>query len=117
MNEPYLPEIIETYQHAHDRNDTEAALSTFTADARVFDEDREYQGTEAIRSWMTDTAAKYTYTRTVTGAALTGDATWVVQNHLEGDFPGGVVDLRQRFVLRDGRIADLAITPEPAPTG
>jgi hypothetical protein len=34
-----------------------------------------------------------------------------VTNHLEGDFPGGVVDLRYRFLLADNLIADLEIAP------
>jgi hypothetical protein len=34
-----------------------------------------------------------------------------VTNHLEGDFPGGVVDLRYRFVLAGGLIAELEIAP------
>jgi hypothetical protein len=32
-----------------------------------------------------------------------------VRTHLEGNFPGGTVDLRYRFGLRDGRIAELRI--------
>jgi hypothetical protein len=32
-------------------------------------------------------------------------------NRLEGNFPGGVVDLVYRFALVDGLIADLAIVP------
>jgi hypothetical protein len=35
----------------------------------------------------------------------------VAVHHLEGDFPGGVVDLRFRFTLREGRIAELVIKP------
>ena len=105
-----LPEVIGGYQSAHDAGDVEAALSSFTADARVYDEDREYRGTEAIRHWVTDTSAKFTYTRTLIGAERLEDGTWLVQNHLEGDFPGGVVDLRYRFVLSGALIADLAIT-------
>ena len=34
-----------------------------------------------------------------------------VTNHLEGDFPGGTVDLRYRFVLRDDLISRLDIAP------
>jgi hypothetical protein len=34
-----------------------------------------------------------------------------VTNHLEGDFPGGVVDLRHRFVSADNLISDLEIAP------
>jgi ketosteroid isomerase-like protein len=106
-----LPEIITSYQTAHDRGDAEAAVSAFATDARVYDEDREYRGTEAIRTWVSETSAKFTYVRTLTGAELLEDGTWLVQNHLEGDFPGGVVDLSYRFVLGDGLIVDLAITP------
>jgi hypothetical protein len=35
----------------------------------------------------------------------------LVDNRLEGTFPGGVADLQYRFVLRDGRIAELVIAP------
>lgn len=115
MNETHtstaLPAVISTYQDAHDRRDTETALSTFSADARVYDEDREYRGTDAIRDWLTHAAAEFTYTRTLTGAERLQDGTWLVQNRLEGNFPGGVADLRYRFVLIEGKIADLAITP------
>ena len=37
------------------------------------------------------------------------DEHYTAINHLEGDFPGGVVDLHFRFALRDGRIARLVI--------
>ncbi len=31
--------------------------------------------------------------------------------HLEGDFPGGGVDLRYRYTLENGRIVRLTIAP------
>jgi hypothetical protein len=34
------------------------------------------------------------------------DDHYVAVHHLEGDFPGGVADLRFRFTLRDGHIAE-----------
>jgi len=34
-----------------------------------------------------------------------------VVNHLEGDFPGGVVDLRYQFALKGDLIAELVIAP------
>jgi hypothetical protein len=34
-----------------------------------------------------------------------------VTRYLEGDFPGGAVDLRYEFVLRDHLIEHLLITP------
>ncbi|MFJ5104599.1 hypothetical protein [Streptomyces sp. NPDC088554] len=40
------------------------------------------------------------------------DAThYIATQHLEGDFPGGAVDLRYRFTLRDDRIERLVIAP------
>jgi hypothetical protein len=36
---------------------------------------------------------------------------WLVVNHLEGDFPGGVVDLRYQFVLTGALISELVIAP------
>ena len=36
---------------------------------------------------------------------------WVATNRLEGDFPGGVVDLRYRFAMDGDLIAELVIAP------
>jgi hypothetical protein len=108
---PSLPEVIGRYQDAHDRHETERALGTFAADARVVDEDREYRGPDQIRAWLATAATEFTYTRTLIDVeAIDGDK-WLVVNNLEGNFPGGVVDLRYRFVLRDGLIAELIIAP------
>jgi hypothetical protein len=45
----------------------------------------------------------------MTGAAHVGEDGYDVIHHLEGDFPGGVVDLHFRFALRDGTIVRLVI--------
>jgi hypothetical protein len=105
-----LPTAVRAYLAAHDRNDVAVALSAFTAAARVYDEDHEYRGTEQIRQWLATTSAQFTYTRTLIGAERLDNTTWLLRNHLEGDFPGGVADLRFRFALADDRIADLTIT-------
>lgn len=106
-----LPEVVETYQDAHDRGDVEAALGAFGSDATVEDDGHEYHGRDEIRHWLASASREFTYTRTLTGAeAIDADA-WLVTNHLEGNFPGGVVDLRYRFVLADGLIARLEIAP------
>jgi len=34
-----------------------------------------------------------------------------IDTHLEGNFPGGTVDLTNRFGLRDGYVASLEIVP------
>lgn len=107
----HLPEIITTYQQAHDRHDTDAAIATFAPDATVIDDGRTYTGTEEIRAWLDRTANEYTYTRTLSGADDHGDGSYTVRNHLEGNFPGGQVDLRYRFELRDALIGALHIAP------
>jgi hypothetical protein len=106
-----LPDVIRQYQEAHDRHDTSRALAAFGPDAKVIDEDREHRGTEAIRGWLDTAARGFTYTRTALGARRIDPDTWLVDNRLEGDFPGGVVDLQYRFVLGNGRIAELVIAP------
>lgn len=54
-------------------------------------------------------ASRFTYTSEITRVEPASDQDYVVPTHLEGDFPGGVVDLDQRFTLADGLIADLSI--------
>ena len=108
-----LPEAVRRYQEAHDHHDTEAALSAFTSDATVTDENRTYQGSDQIRRWLDSAATEFTYTRTFVNAAETAPDAWVVVNHLEGDFPGGRVDLHYRYTLAGGLISALTITPGP----
>jgi hypothetical protein len=111
MADAQLPEIITRYQSAHDRHQTDEALAAFAPGARVVDEDREYRGTDEIERWLANAAREYTYTRTLLNAQAIEPNRWLVVNHLEGNFPGGVVDLRYEFALTDGLIADLVIAP------
>jgi ketosteroid isomerase-like protein len=106
-----LPAVISRYQDAHDRRDTDVALSTFTPDARVVDDGHEFRGSDEIRNWLTNAAREFTFTRTLVSAEAPEADTWLVLNHLEGDFPGGVADLRYRFVLTGNLISDLVIAP------
>ena len=106
-----LPHAVGQYQDAHDRDDVDAALATFAPTATVKDDGHEYHGLDEIRDWLARASTEFTYTRTLIGAAAIDANTWLVTNHLEGDFPGGVVDLRYRFVLADGLISELEIAP------
>jgi hypothetical protein len=76
-----------------------------------FDDGKEFHGTDEIRSWLTTAASEWTFTRTLVSAALVDDETWLVVNHLEGNFPGGVVDLRYKFTLIGDLISELVIAP------
>ena len=110
-----LPPVISEYLAASDRGDAEAIGRCFAEDAVVMDEGQEWRGTAPIRQWRTTVATAYQYTVQVTGAKALGEADGAerhdVHVHLEGNFPGGQVDLTDRFALRDGRIARLEIVP------
>lgn len=106
-----LPEAITTYLAAHRARDIDTAVGHYTDDATVVDEGNTYRGPGRIRDWLQHTAAEYTYTTTLTGAQKVDDEHYTATHRLEGDFPGGIVDLRFRFTLRDGRISGLTIEP------
>jgi hypothetical protein len=103
------PEVIQRYLTARDARDTDGALATFTSDARVTDEQHDYVGTEEIRGWLDTAAAEFTFTRTLLAVEAVDADTWTLSNRLEGDFPGGLVDLDFRIVLRHGLIGELVI--------
>jgi hypothetical protein len=106
-----LPDVIRRYQDAHDHRDTDVALAAFAANARVLDDGHEFNGTQEIRHWVASAASEFTFTRTFVSAEHVGAGAWLVVNHLEGDFPGGEVDLRYQFGLRDDLITELVIAP------
>ncbi len=106
-----LPQAIAAYQAAHDRGDISAALEQFTHDATVVDDGHSYDGIAAVESFLRTAASEYTFTRTLVSAEEIAHDHWSVTNHLEGDFPGGQVDLNYEFRLDDGLIRQLTIAP------
>ncbi|MEU4690808.1 nuclear transport factor 2 family protein [Actinoplanes sp. NPDC023714] len=79
--------------------------------AVVTDDGRTYRGEDEIRGWQRRAAGEFTYTAELIGATRVDDTHYELVQHLEGDFPGGVVDLRYRFTLADGLITSLVIAP------
>ena len=106
-----LPATIRGYLAAHVAGDAETALRAFTPTAVVVDDGSTYRGTDEIRTFLAKAGSEFTFTTTLVGAERTDDTHWVAVNHLEGDFPGGVVDLRYRFALEGDRVAELVIAP------
>jgi ketosteroid isomerase-like protein len=106
-----LPAVITRYLAAHLARDLDAAMACYTDDAVAVDEGHTYRGPREIRDWLLGRAAAGRYTTTLLATYRVDDERYVAVHHLEGDFPGGVVDLRFRFTLRDGRIAELVIEP------
>lgn len=104
-----LPAPIRAYLTAHQSRDDAAAVQAFAPDATVTDEGNTHTGTQAIHAWRQRVSTEYTYTTKLTGLRQDADDVWVVAVRLEGDFPGGVANLEQRFTIRDGTITDLTI--------
>nr|WP_241473959.1 nuclear transport factor 2 family protein [Mycolicibacterium neoaurum] len=101
-----LPDPVKMFMTAHTTPEDGRAVATFTADAVVTDEGRDYAGRDEIGAWLAASAGEFTYTSEFVGATTTDDGVDVTQ-HLEGDFPGGVVDLHFRFTLDGASISRL----------
>jgi hypothetical protein len=106
-----LPEVITRYLTAHRAHDTATAITAFTREATVIDDGHTYEGTEAIGEWLGRSATEFTYTSHLIGTQQTDTTHYIATHHLEGNFPGGTIDLRYRFTLRDGLIERLVIEP------
>ena len=104
-----LHPTIRTYLDAHAADDHERALQTFSPTAVVTDQGQTFRGTADVDRFLREAGSEYTYTSEERGAEQVDDEHWVVAIHLEGDFPGGVADLRYRFTLVDDLITELAI--------
>ncbi|WBB53795.1 nuclear transport factor 2 family protein [Verrucosispora sp. WMMD573] len=106
-----LPAAITTFLPAHEARDTKTAIDAFALDALVTDEGRTYHGRDKIRGWLERSSSEYTYTTEFVSATHGGEAGWDIVQHLEGDFPGRMVDLHYRFTLDGERITRLVIEP------
>jgi ketosteroid isomerase-like protein len=106
-----LPAAVRTYLTAHQARDTATALAAFTDDAVVTDEGRTHCGRADIAAWLDSSAREYTFTTTFTGAGRADAERVDVRQRLEGDFPGGVADLRFRFTVDGDSISRLLIEP------
>ncbi|GAB3197664.1 hypothetical protein GCM10027261_23450 [Geodermatophilus arenarius] len=106
-----LPATIRGFLTAHRAREADVALRAFTPTAVVVDEGRTHRGTEEIRRFLSGAGAGFSYTTELVGAERVDDAHWVATHRLEGDFPGGVVDLRYRFTMDGDLVAGLVIAP------
>lgn len=99
------------YFQLKEAEDATAALAVFATDATVVDDGRTYRGLEEIRGWLTGAASEFTTTSTRLAVEQDGDAVDVLVR-VEGDFPGGRVDLHHRFTTDGaGLVATLTIAP------
>jgi len=105
-----IPKPIATYVDAHNSRDLNAALACFIETAVVHDEGHEHRGRKAIGEWLRTTMEKY-QPRLDAGKVEETEPVTVLAMTVSGTFPGSPVRLAFRFVIADGRIAELAIVP------
>jgi hypothetical protein len=103
--------VITRYFAAADRRDTDGVVALFANDAVVADEAQTWRGASGVRAWWDGPATAYQYTIEVRGVEPASGADYVARVRLEGNFPGGTVDLRYRFSLDGQRIRRLEIAP------
>ena len=106
-----LPATIRGFLAAHAARDADTALRAFSADRRGRRPGQTFRGTDEVLGFLRDAGAEFTYTTELIGAQRIDDAHWVATNRLEGDFPGGVAELRYRFTMDGDSIAELVIAP------
>jgi ketosteroid isomerase-like protein len=104
-----LPTTIRSYLIAHAARDTDAAVQTFSPDAMVVDQGRTFRGTDGVLEFLQNAGVEFRYTTELVGSERIDDEHWVVLNHLEGNFPGGVAELSYRFTIDGDRITELVI--------
>jgi len=109
MRPTLLPDPIAAYCAA-DSLGGGVVARCFTAHAVVKDEGHTYAGVEAITAWKTASSGAYAYTSRPIAVAHE-DGVHIVTSRVSGNFPGSPIDLRYRFRLERGLIAELEITP------
>lgn len=109
-----LPDVIDQYltlARSPNPSDAERIAACFSESGEVTDEGETLRGWEAIRQWWRGPATKYQYSVEVKNGHELGNGRYVVFTRLAGGFPGGVVDLANRFTLSEGLISQLEIAP------
>jgi hypothetical protein len=106
------PDAVRAYLALTIAGDRTAAIVAFAGGAHVTDDGHRHDGVTAVRAWLDRPAGDYTFTTTPLSAKSTSDSEAVVACRVEGNFPGGLVDLDHRFTLDETRrISRLVIEP------
>lgn len=103
-----LPPSVRAFVAAHAARDADRALAQLAPGAVVHDDGSTCTGEERLRWFVAEAGSEFSCTDEITGTRRDGDV-WVVTHHLEGDFPGGTVDLDHRFALAGEHVARLDI--------
>ena len=80
----------------------------FASDARVHDENHDYHGLDAIKTWQQEAQKKYQYVAEPLEASA-HEQTVKLRARLTGNFPGSPVELDYTFTLANDKIIALEI--------
>lgn len=105
----HTPETITRYFRAQSARDFDTLVSLFADDGVVIDEGKTWTGASGIRAWRDKAASVYQYTTNVLHVKPVNKSEFVARVHLEGNFPGGIVDLDYRFTIDGDRVRRLEI--------
>ena len=103
--------VITRYFAAQAARNFDTLVSLFADDAIVIDEGKTRRGTKEIRAWRENVASVYEYSTDLVGVEAADEGEYVARVHLEGNFPGGTVDLHYRFTVDGDSIRRLEIAP------
>lgn len=102
-----LPAAVHGFVDGWQAREADKVEALFADDAVVSDEGRTHRGRDEIRTWIDESINLFTTTLTFLRAREVDGAVGA-SYRLEGDFPGGLVELEYRFRLdADGRIVQL----------
>jgi uncharacterized protein (TIGR02246 family) len=104
-----IPDVIERYFAAQSTRDFDSLVALFSDDGVVIDDEKTWTGAAEIRAWRDTAASVYEYTTDVVDVRAAGNGEYAARVHLEGNFPGGTVDLEYKFTLDGQRIRRLEI--------
>ena len=104
-----LPEPLESYFEAVNREDVEAMLVPFAANAVVKDESKTRSGVPELRAWIEEVTEKYHPRFEVEDVFTESAEAAVVMGLVSGTFPGSPVRLRYTFRLSGRTITHLEI--------
>ena len=104
-----LPEPLGSYFEPVNREDVNAMLAPFAANAVVTDEGKTRSGILKLREWIEEVTEKYHPRFEVEDVVENGPGGTVVIGLVSGTFPGSPIRLRYTFSLSEGTITHLEI--------
>jgi hypothetical protein len=103
------PDVIVRYFKAQSERDFDTLVGLFLKDGVVIDEGKTWSGADGIRQWREQAASVYQYTTELLSVNPVDEGEYTAKARLEGNFPGGRVELDYRFTLDGDRIRRLEI--------